>query len=1572
MTEQNEKLSPTQRALAALQRSNQVLAQRTGIQGIPGLPVADDQLQSYVDATFPAPEGDEVERPRRAIPPQVTATETGFTNPAMGQALPVLETTNPAGAFAPGSQQIIDAAREYRAAHFPPLIPDEGLLTTEQILGGPGILTEEVSGSIFQNPEILAAILGGFINVPYETFVGQPFSRPLGTAISALVSPEVGVGFKPSRPLGISLTFDPREAEGGTALERIQRLGRGLTPEQEEELTLTDRIFGEIVGDAILFGIAGLAKKAGTSLLKSPRKLTATERIQLNKVLGSVIDEPLEDAETGVRLISRGTAKQPIEELAAEIKPITIGERVGLMPSTSDLLTATFDPRSAVALKLGETPITRTIMNLFSRMSTSKDPISHLGIIRGKLNDVGEAFSFLAVTEARRKSKTGTAGFLEDVLPTRNGIVTRKDIVQTDPLPGGKQSLAAHDIIEYSGRYSMPDNVRELVNEIRRTSRDLSRMLEAENVPFKRLKRESDWVYLHRFLVSQKQERIKSLAELTDDTLQRLGTLLPRTERETPYEYLTRFTEGVRDGAIKNTQSVRKLIKEVADIVDVPIRRQSLTKRREFELVIDGLRTGRRYSDDVVQELLAQARLSYRMVVNNRIGDALQQFGITRASLISAEVTTARDAARTTRNLANQLKKAVKGERAGFRVISNKTMQQIAEEFPEEAAALQHILAIRMPDVMTIVRRLSQEFRAELGITPTRFRTVLGEVRQGVKPRSPVTNTELSQTLRQVGANQQQSGKMLERIYENATSFPIQERRAALDALLPSIEKLAEEAHKRFILANRRFRSAQKEAIRIAESPETGQIIGVPGISGRIVPTQVLNGKEILGVDLADEIRKTFGYMPKNWVEKDLLDRLGTLASVYRLAKASLDLSRALIQGSGMLGIDFYKLVTSPIGFAAQEMGLPVRVRLTNSFLPGLKGDIFGFIDPRHELNYWRDPIRVQSAVRRVRAGGLIQPSEFTEGMGIIANAADKLPLIGPRMSNLVRQTFGRADAAWSAGRNISAQAFWESMERTTATQFHGPLARMTNLLSGSFSLQGVGLPRVQQSAMNAVGFFAPRFTWAQFALVGNIFGGRIQSSLALQSMAGIAMANTTIFTLWAMALGQKPEVNPLPRKLGGSGSAVWTVKIGNRRLGVGGLLYSPMRLISTVSGDAVDEPENLVKFSMDNPVVRQYRGKSAGPTSQMWSYLEGRNFIGERVRSPDSLLPNKDTVDFLSRLISPIWLDELRENPSLLTFVAEWFGMRTYPESFWTIYRRTVEEADELGRDFGDIPGVDRALLASRNPDVQDALDAARDDSKKRGWNPLETEYWGKYTEYDDSFNSAIIRAEERFRTDPLFNRKDFRNAVSRQRDILRGKRLGLEADLRYRSVLADLNAAEPKSIEDKVWRDFNAILNDDANWDDVTGFPKKSLDDQFDALERATDREIWAKIEERSQIRMRQRPLVYQMLIDSLNRLRPYWKVQDDFEIEFPRYADMKSQIAQARKTGDLRTVKRLEDSRFWKSAGTAIAKRRLDKRIEDDVIDALLRFWAYPGDTKTRKGFDLWKQLMNREIDDLDNLR
>ena len=297
----------------------------------------------------------------------------------------------------------------------------------------------------------------------------------------------------------------------------------------------------------------------------------------------------------------------------------------------------------------------------------------------------------------------------------------------------------------------------------------------------------------------------------------------------------------------------------------------------------------------------------------------------------------------------------------------------------------------------------------------------------------------------------------------------------------------------------------------------------------------------------------------------------------------------------------------------------------------------------------------------------------------------------------------------------------------------------------------------------------------------------------------GTIAFNTTFFTLAAMALGQTPKIDPRPKRMGGDGADLWTVQIGDKRIGVGGLVYAPMKAMMDTMGAAVYDPDALATFDMSNPILRAYRGKSAGFTGESWSLITGRNFIGEPVReTPD------DIKDYLSTVVAPIWSEELITEGSSAwnTALADFFGLRGRPEGKWQLYRNALAEA--LGKPYEDISEYERRIYRDKVEPVKEAYELAVADSEERGRNPEAGEYWNLYESYKDERDDKL----ERYMQEIFENKRTYgiqaRKYIQTVNATYRAKTEALKDNERYADVVAKLNSSDSDAPVDAAYTQY------------------------------------------------------------------------------------------------------------------------------------------------------------------------
>jgi len=1168
----------------------------------------------------------------------------------------------------------------------------------------------------------------------------------------------------------------------------------------------------------------------------------------------------------------------------AAVKAATVPTQIVKIPPTQTFMDAAFGNRGAVATLVGKIPGAERVIGSLNRATFADNILDQTIVIRGQMEDMAEGAVFIATKKARMLRQQGKFGFEQQVLPAMDGRVTDPAIIQIRNLPDGAKSLAVHDVVEFMARYKMPLATREFVKEVRKTSKGLTDYLMSEGVDIPKLRGESDWRYLHRIVVSVKQDAVRGLATNAETLFKTAGSPVIRGVQESPWEYMQRVMDGVTNGTIAAPNGLDDIARQVNDLFDVSIRKQSLVRRRSFSLAADGLRAGTQYSDDVFEELMSQADMAYRMVINKRAGEMLRPLSRTADELIEADkpgLLGLRGMAETRATKAVKLLSVVRrANRAES--VPGATLKMLAGHFPELVDELRNAMAILPEDISVILRR--KEFLKELGITDKKFRDVLEAVRPAARRQAPVGVQELRDTLAVLRADTITAERMLREIYENAKLHSRTQRKGAFNDLVARTELMKSTVSKESTALKNQLATVRRA---VTESPELGSVIGVPGVASRIIPTQVIRGKTVFGRDIATEIRAMFGYMPNTWTTNRMKE-LTFIANTYRLGKASFDMGIQGIQLMAVLGIDFANAILAPATKILNAAGLPVQVQpLTAIFPKAAASSYWTFFNPRHELNYWLKAENHAALVERVKRGSLVQPSEFTAGAADIQRIAERIPqLIVPwplNIPTLIKQTIGRSDAAWSAGRNVAGNELWKAYKGLMrGNRELDDLAKFTNIATGTFSLRGIGTSAGKRNALGAIGFFSPRYTAAQLALVGRILRGGVGRRLALQSVLGMISANTLTTVMMATALGQKPAINPLPRSMGGDGSDLWTVKVGNRRMGVGGPGYSILRMIASTTAETADEPDRLTNFDRSNPLIRAYLGRSAGPTRIVTDYIAGRDFIGEPVRGMGSLKPSKETLEWLKTLPVPIWAEEIikdDESGVLGAVVVEWFGGRTFPTSFWSRYRDLLEETDMQGRNFDDISRIDQVRMKAEYPELEEAWQAATDDAARRGWNPLMTEYFERLDAGKQTYWRQVEAGYEQVLTNPTFSMRDFKSAVIKAgSNRLDGIRQELETNPRYDSVLQDLEDREDEFVEDAVYRDiwrtwFDPTIYDDAGVPDYDERNKRLFGLRDRILEEHGE-EPWDKAMEHWAVERLKSPKILQEYHSMIEIMRPYWE--------------------------------------------------------------------------------------------------
>jgi len=1357
--------------------------------------------------------------------------------------------------------------------------------------------------------------------------------------------------------------------------------------------------------------------------------------------IGAKVLRPVAAAE---RVITYPLAK-PLELAAKRFVPkvpVEVGKVLDLPPS-EELLSAV--KTGVLSPKWLRIPGVRQLVGTVKFALTADDPVKAAKVVKGQMQDMAESGVFSALAKARA---------INPGIKIEDAIVVDPLVKQIKPLPGGKWSMAMHEVIEYAPRYKMPDkmpvNYRSFVDEIRSVSKAFTEMMEKEGLfekfNIRRLKGETDFQYLHRVVLSVKEDYSRELANRVQSQLAKDGMPLVKSKDEAGWAYLTRVMDDVTAGKITPTPELDALIAEVGQLVDIVPRGIRLDKPRLHERIAEGLKAGVKYADDPLYELRLQGDAAYDLVIRKRIGDlfATELKTVTRGELVAEKIGVTPTELRAVVKEARTAKAAILNAIRGT-VLLPQTINAIERQFPQIGVKLREASSIPIPKFEKAIKNISMEVWQAAKITRQRFRDMLDIVRAdrrvkagkvplkevpeeaigklieteptlaqiavdfdklpiqikksleavdidraafgkykpadlaefidtnfkqvsktvGVKTPQfeyvgsmyvgkfkdlPSTHIkmvisakpaiskfiqnseiqklvkfykgaesfitklgepseiqklvkfykgaesfitkqgknilpgELSDTLARLGVESGTSVSLLQKIYRNAYRIPTKERK---DLLSEALSMAKDE-----IIKSQR---ALDRAVRLGETvvtPEMGEVIGIPGISGRIIPTQVIGGKKVFGRDIATEIRKQFGWAPMGTAER-LTSQVGFVGGLMRMAKASMDLSVAFIQLTPVLGIDFYNTLTSPL-YAAGVRKLPIFGFVNKpsaNWVKGISWSLRAAINPtKAEAIYWANPVNQLYLQEAAKLGALAQPSEYMEAFGSVMGKMVKAP---PIAGKVLKQTYGRAEAAFTAPRNIVANEYRKGMwELASAEGKLGEMVRGSNLLTGVLSTRGMGISATQRNLESGLLFFSPRFTRAVGALLGHMLWNPKSwtGKEAMKAITGLLGANYMFFTTASLMLGQKPKIDPRPQSMGGDGAQWLTIKVGDRYIGLGGIM-SDLRAAVNIISQGFTEPEELLAFDMSNPVLRRLRDKFAPPTAAVYDYLSGRDFIGRPVRG-ESLMPTKETIFEIGKWGLPIWVESMvEEGFSLSGAAGEFFGGRTLPESTWGLYKSRLVELSGK-KTIRDISDYEKAQLEKKYPELVELKEVATKEMERRGYNPVASEYWNRR---DDAISERISLLEEVQRQ---FDAGKITGSQVRRFIQDSGIALGasyklLESDKRYADVIADMQerstertaeALEKGWGVDLAYRKYWDVMFDPLLYNALGEIDYNERDRRLTALHLEVGEAVWEKLQDWIKERNQRYPFIVRKYYAAQEVLKPYWDIETQVWAQHP----------------------------------------------------------------------------------------
>lgn len=474
-----------------------------------------------------------------------------------------------------------------------------------------------------------------------------------------------------------------------------------------------------------------------------------------------------------------------------------------------------------------------------------------------------------------------------------------------------------------------------------------------------------------------------------------------------------------------------------------------------------------------------------------------------------------------------------------------------------------------------------------------------------------------------------------------------------------------------------RARSARQVAMKIAQQPKMGKDEATTRylmFKSRIFP------KEVAKV-LDDFIPQTPGGFTKFVMET---------SQYIRTSIAAGDFSQMFLQGIWMLGRRPDKWATTAArGFRA-------------------------IFDEKWLARYWARPENIASRLenpRMIRAG-----TEFYEGMDVMAKLGAMKFGLPFRTQKAVLTPFERFFTSYiDIGRNEMLKALKPVFAKKGEQHLMGTYVNRMFFVMDSSAL---GIHPGQRAIESGFVMFAPRYTRAGLAFLGQLFQGGVTGVETRRSVAQFIAGGMAVYLATCKALDKEPNLDP------SKPTEFATLEIGNRRIGLGGIFYALFKMTAyTYTNIERGDIKSLDDLMW--PMTGFYRSRMAPAPSLAIEAWRGYDYLGRPFETPqdwaywaigEHMLPIA-AQEFIHYKEAP------PTNPAA-ALIAAMVGMRVYPideVKFLTEkytqkdFENFFREDKETGRPDYSKPTAEFMLLKAKHPEIQEAYDTWREEKSKR-----------------------------------------------------------------------------------------------------------------------------------------------------------------------------------------------------------------------------------------------------------------
>ena len=332
----------------------------------------------------------------------------------------------------------------------------------------------------------------------------------------------------------------------------------------------------------------------------------------------------------------------------------------------------------------------------------------------------------------------------------------------------------------------------------------------------------------------------------------------------------------------------------------------------------------------------------------------------------------------------------------------------------------------------------------------------------------------------------------------------------------------------------------------------------------------------------------------------------------------------------------------------------------------------------------------------------------------------------------------------------------------------------------------------------------------AQKALI-NLFTGLAMTTMALQ------IANSAIGGDDPEEAGQK-----IIDMLDPTSGSFLLFSQNDQKLGPGSKFVSDARILAKAmnffykSGtqEDMEDWENFLSLSENNPGIRWVRAQMAYSPSTAWDFFTGTNYIGEPQfrEGENSLETIGNFVSPFTEMVTPLWINSTffentqgnlewsdRVRGSGTRFVSEFTGLRAHPQGASGILKEA--SWDIMNAPYDNLEPFEKDILRYS---IMDQLSPLQEQTIKRGTNDFAV-YFSDIERIEKNFQNELIEMTKLYPNTAEGNR----NMYDRYRQLksyIRGQKFEVGYDVEFDEI--DDQVTDPKKIAlNKYFKMFDTV---------------------------------------------------------------------------------------------------------------------------------------------------------------------